>query len=129
MLDGSFELARHRPEADLALSAPAYDLRSANFGARTTLGGKTIVSATVKREWTSSDAARLTLPLTIAENGDIGRVSYALPYDDLVGRTAVTLRLDHEFSRRVALRASVTHERYGFGTTLSGVAAMLEIAN
>jgi hypothetical protein len=129
VFDASLEVARHRPEADLALSAPAYDLRSANFGARTALGGKTIVSATLKREWTSGDAARLNLPLTIAENGDIGRISYALPYDDLVGRTALTLRVDHEFNRRIALRASVTRERYGFGTMLNGVAAMLEIAN
>ena len=129
VFDASLEVARHRPQADLALSAPPYGLRSANFGARTTLGGKTMFSATLKREWTSADAARLNLPLTIAENGDIGRVAYALPYDDLVGRTALTLRVDHEFNRRIALRASVTHERYGFGAALNGVAAMLEIAN
>jgi hypothetical protein len=128
VLDASLEMARHRPQADLALSAPAFDMRSANFGARTALGAKTIVSATLKRDWTSGGAAQLSVPLTIAENGDIGRVSYALPYDELVGRTAVTLRLDHQINRSVALRASVTRERYGFGTTLNGIAAVVEIA-
>jgi hypothetical protein len=49
------------------------------------------------------------------------------PYDDLVARSAVTLRLDHQLSKQVALRAGLTSERYRFGTT--GVAAIVEIAN
>lgn len=127
-VEASLEVAHHRTQADLALSAPSYVLRSANFGARTMLGAKTAFSAAFKREWTSG-AAALNVPTTIAENGDIGRVSYALPYDDLVGRTSLTLRLDHEFNKQVALRAGYTRERYGFGLSVSGVAAILEIAN
>jgi hypothetical protein len=69
------------------------------------------------------------VPLTISENGDIGRVTYALPYDDLVGRTAFTLRLDHALTKRVDLRAALTHERYGFGVSVTGIAALLEVAH
>jgi subtilisin len=128
-VEGSLEIAHHRTTADLALSAPSFTMRTANLGARTALGAKTTLSAAFKREWTSGAAAELNLPTTIAENGDIGRVSYTLPYDDLLGRTSLTLRLDHEFSKQVALRAGFTRERYGFGLTVSGVAAIVEIAN
>jgi hypothetical protein len=129
VLEGSLEVSHHRTQAELALSAPAFDMRTANVGARTALGAKTTLSAALKREWTGGAAAQLNLPTTIAENGDIGRVSYTLPYDALVGRTSFTLRLDHEFSKQVALRAAFTSERYGFGLTVSGLAAMVEIAN
>jgi hypothetical protein len=94
---------------------------------RSMLGAKTALAAGVKREWTGGEAARLNVPLTINENGDIGTVTYALPYEDLVARTSLTLRLDHEVTRQVALRAAVTRERYGFGTSVTGFAAMLEI--
>jgi hypothetical protein len=104
-------------------------MRSLNLGARTPLTSKTTLSASLKREWTAGEAAQLSLPLTIAENGDIGRVTYALPYDDLVSRSAVTLRLDQRFNKQVALRAGFTRERYGFGVTVSGLAAVVEIAN
>jgi hypothetical protein len=87
------------------------------------------VSAGLKREWTGGEAARLQVPLTIAENGDIGRVTYALPYDEIVGRSTLTLRIDHALKKQVDLRASVTRERYGFGTTVTGIAAILEIVN
>lgn len=126
-LEGSFEIAHHRSQADQALSTPSFVMRTVSFGARTALAAGTSLATSLKREWTGGEAARLQVPLTIAESGALGRVSYALPYDELVGRTAVTLRLDHDFSRRVALRASATHERYGFGLSLSGVAAVLEI--
>jgi hypothetical protein len=129
VLEASFEVARHRTEASAALSAPAYAVRSAGFGARTQLGPKTTVSAGLKREWTGGEAARLHVPLTIDENGDIGRVTYQLPYDDLVGRTSFSLRLDHQLAPQVALRAGVTRERYGFGASASGIAAVLEITN
>jgi hypothetical protein len=129
VVEGSLEIAHHRTAAELALSAPSFTLRSANFGARTALGAKTTLSAALKREWTGGAAAALNVPTSIAENGDIGRVSYRLPYDDLLGRTALTLRLDHEFGKQVALRAGFTRERYGFGLTVSGVAAIVEIAN
>ena len=129
LVEASLEIAHHRTAADLALSAPPFVMRSANFAAHTALGAKTTLSAALKREWTGGAAARLNVPLTIAENGDIGRVSYTLPYDDLVGRTSLTLRLDHEFNKQVALRAGFTRERYGFGLTVSGLAAIVEIAN
>ena len=129
VLEASFEVAQHRTDANGMLSAPQFSVRSANLGARTALGARTTLSASVRRESTAGQAAQLTLPLTIAESGDIGRASYALPYKDLVGRTAFTLRLDHELGRQVALRAGLTQERYGFGTTVTGIAAMLEIAN
>src|SRR5688572_13085343 len=129
VLKASLEVARHRTEANGALTAPGHAVRSANFGARTMLGAKTTLSAGVKREWSGSEAVRLHVPLTIAENGDIGRVTYSLPYDDLVGRTALTLRVDHELTRQVDLRASVTRERYGFGASVTGIAVMLEIMN
>ena len=67
--------------------------------------------------------------MTIAENGDIGRLSYALPYDDLVARSSLTVRLDHQVTRQVALRAALTSERTGFGLTVNGAAALLEIAH
>ena len=57
------------------------------------------------------------------------RVSYALPYDELVGRTALTLRLDHQLTSTMDLRAALTHERYGFGVSLTGIAVLLEISN
>jgi hypothetical protein len=104
-------------------------VRSATFGARTVLGAKTMLSANLKREWSGSEAAHLHVPLTINENGDIGRVTYALPYDDLVGRTSLTLRLDHELTKQAALRAGLTRERYGFGASVTGIAAILEIMN
>jgi subtilisin family serine protease len=129
VVEGSLEIAHHRTTADLALSAPSFVMRSANLGASTALGAKTTLSAALKREWTGGAAAQLNVPTTIAENGAIGRVSYTLPYDDLLGRTSFTLRLDHEFNKQVALRAGLTRERYGFGLTVSGVAAIVEIAN
>jgi hypothetical protein len=129
VLKASLEVARHRTEATGALTTPAYAVRSANFGAQTALGTKTTLSAALKREWSGGEAARLNVPLTISENGDIGRMTYALPYDDLVGRTALTLRFDHELSRQVDLRASLTRERYGFGASITGIAAILEITN
>lgn len=125
----SIELARHSTEANAALTAPGYAVHSATFSARTALGTKTSVSAALKREWSGAEAARLQVPLTIAENGDIGTVTYALPYDELLGRTALTLRLDHELTRQVNLRAALTRERSGFGTSVTGIAAILEIAN
>jgi hypothetical protein len=39
------------------------------------------------------------------------------------------LRFDHEFTRQVALRAGVTRERYGFGASVTGIAAVVEITN
>jgi hypothetical protein len=56
-------------------------------------------------------------------------VTYTLPYDDLVGRTSLTLRLDHELARQMVLRAGVTRERSGFGASVTGIAAILEIVN
>jgi hypothetical protein len=129
VLEASLEIARHRTEANAALTAPDYAVRSANFGVKTFLGTKTTLSAALKREWSGNEAARLHVPLTISENGDIGRVTYALPYDDLVGRTSLTLRLDHALTRQVDLRAALTHERYGFGISVTGIAAILEITN
>ncbi len=128
LLEASYEIAHHRPDASLALSAPAFDVHSVSFGARTALRASTTLSASLRREWTRSEAAELRLPLTIAENGDIGQVSYALPYDELIGRTALNVRVDHELTRQVALRASFVQERYRFGVTVSGVAAILQIA-
>jgi subtilisin family serine protease len=129
VLEASLEIARHRTEANGPLTAPGYALRTVSLGARTALGARTTVSAGLKREWTGGEAARLQVPLTIAENGDIGRVTYALPYDELVGRSTLTLRIDHALKKQVDLRASVTRERYGFGTTVTGIAAILEIVN
>jgi len=129
VLEASFELAHHRPQASAALSSPEFAVRSVSLGARTAFGSKTMLSANLKRESTRGEAAQLNLPLTIAENGDIGRVTYTLPYDDLVGRTALNLRVDHQFNKQTALRAAFTRERYGFGTTITGVAAMVEITN
>ena len=127
VLNASLEVARHSPEANGALSAPAYAVRSLNLGARTLLGRKTTLSAGLKHEWSGSEAVRLHVPLTINENGDIGRVTYTLPYDDLLGRTAFTLRLDHALTSQVDLRLGLTRERDGFGTSVTGIAAMLEI--
>ena len=129
VLKTSLETASHRAEASGALSTPGYAVRAATIGARTMFGAKTALSADLKREWSGSEAAHLHVPLTINENGDIGRVTYALPYDDLVGRTSLTLRLDHELTRQVALRAGITHERHGFGASVTGIAAILEITN
>jgi subtilisin family serine protease len=126
-LEASLELAHHAVQSSPALSVPAYALRTARLGARTLLGAKTTLSADLRREWTAG-AAQLNVPLTINEAGDIGRATYALPYDDLVGRTAFMLRIDHQMSRQAELRAAVTRERYGFGTTVTGIAAILEIA-
>src|SRR5207302_4159917 len=117
----SFEVAQHRSDGNGMLNAPQFAVRSASVGAATALGAKTTLSGSVKRESAAGQAAQLQLPFTISANGDIGRVAYTLPYDDLVGRTALTLRLDHEFNRHVALRAAVTHERYGFATSVTGV--------
>jgi len=128
-LHASLEVSHHRLQSNGALAAPGYAMSAASFGARTLLGGRTLLSASLKREWTGSQAARLHVPLTISENGDIGRVTYALPYDDLVGRTAFTLRLDHALTKRVDLRAALTHERYGFGVSVTGIAALLELAH
>ncbi|HEX4927454.1 MAG TPA: S8 family peptidase, partial [Burkholderiales bacterium] len=124
LLDASFEVARHRTQADLALSAPAFATHTASLAARTDLGSKTTLSAGLQREWTGSEAALLQLPLTIGESGEIGRVAYRLPYDDLVGRTTLSVRLDHQFSKQIALRAGLTHERYGFGMAITGAAAI-----
>src|SRR3954469_14465456 len=129
LLEGSLEVAQHRSDGNGMLSAPQFAVRSASVGASTALGARTTFSASFKRESAAGQAAQLQLPSTISASGDIGRVAYALPYDDLVGRTALTLRLDHEFNRHVALRAGFTHERYGFATSVTGVAAVLEIAN
>ncbi len=127
VLEASLEVARHHTEGNAALAVPSYALRTARLGARALLGAKTTLSADVRREWSGDGAARLSVPLTINENGDIGRVTYALPYDDLVGRSALTLRVDHQLSREADVRAAVTRERYGFGTTVTGIAAVLEI--
>jgi len=129
VLEASLEVAQHRSDGNGMLSAPTYSMRSASIGASTALGVRTTLTASAKREAAAGQAAQLQLPFTISANGDIGRVAYTLPYDDLVGRTAFTLRLDHGFSKQVALRASFTRERYGFGTSVTGVAAMVEIAN
>ena len=129
VLKSAFEVAHHHAEANGVLSTPGYAVRAATFGARTLVGAKTTLSADLKREWSGGEAARLHVPLTINENGDIGRVTYALPYDDLVGRTSLTLRFDHELTKQVALRAGLTHERYGFGASVTGIAAILEITN
>ena len=129
ILKASMEVARHHAEANGVLSTPGYAVRSATLGARTLVGAKTTLAADLKREWSGGDAARLHVPLTINENGDIGRVTYALPYDDLVGRTSLTLRVDRELTRQVALRAGLTHERHGFGASVTGIAAILEITN
>jgi hypothetical protein len=128
-LKASLEVARHRTEANGALATPSYAVRSASFGARTVLGAKTTLSADLKREWSGSEAARLHVPLTIAESGEIGRLTYTLPYDDLVGRTAFTLRVDHALTKQVELRAALTRERYGFGASATGIAAVLEIVD
>jgi hypothetical protein len=128
-VEGSMELARHHAEANQALTAPSYAVRTATIGARTPLGPKTTVSASLKREWSGAEAAQLHVPLTIDESGAIGRVTYALPYDDLIGRTALSLRFDHRLSKRADLRAGITHERSGFGAAITGIAAVLEIAN
>ena len=127
VLKASLEVAHYRPEASRALSAPDYSLRSASLGARTALGPRTTLSASLRREW-SDDVARLGVPLTIDERGRIGVVSYDLPYQDLVGRTSFTLRVERALARHASLRASFTHERAGFGASVSGVAAVLEIA-
>jgi subtilisin family serine protease len=128
-LNAALEVARHRPQANGLLATPGYAVLSVNLAARTLLRPGTALAASFKRERAGSEAARLQVPLTIAENGDIGRVTYTLPYDDLVGRTALTLRLDHAVTKRVDLRAALTHERYGFGVSVTGIAALLEIAN
>lgn len=128
VLDASFEFARHRSEADGALSAPGFSMHTASLATRSAFGPKTTFSAAVKREWTGGEAAQLQLPLTIGESGDIGQMTYRLPYEDLVGRTTLMLRLDHQFNKRLALRAGVTHERYGFGMAITGAAAIVEIA-
>ena len=126
-LKASFEVAHHRAEGRGALSAPRYTLHSASLGARTALGRRTRLSAGVKRDW-SSDTARLSVPLTIDGEGNIGAVTYALPYQDLVGRTSFTLRVERAVTRRASLRASFVHERAGFGASITGVAAVLEVA-
>jgi subtilisin family serine protease len=128
VLKASFEVAHHQPEASGALTAPDYSLRSAAFGARRALGARTMLSASLKREW-SADAAQLHVPLTIDESGNIGAVTYTLPYQDLVGRTSLGLRLDQALTRQVSLRAGVTRERTGFGTTITGIAAVVEIVH
>ncbi len=127
VLEASLEVARHHTEGNAALAVPSYAVRTARLGARALLGAKTTLTADVRREWSGDGAARLSVPLTINENGDIGRVTYALPYDDLVGRSAFTLRIDHQLSRQADVRAALTRERYGFGTTVTGIAAVLEI--
>jgi hypothetical protein len=129
MLKASFELARHRAESSGALASPGYAVRSASVSARTALDARSSLSMEWKREWSGGNAARLDVPATIDETGAIGRVSYALPYDDLVGRTALTLRLDHRLARRIDLRTALTHERYGFGASATGIAAILEISD
>jgi len=133
VLEASLEVAQHRSDGrsdgNSMLSAPQFAMRSASLAATTALGARTSLSASLKRDSASGQAAQLQLPFTISESGDIGRVAYTLPYSDLVGRTAFTVRLDHELAKRVALRAGLTHERYGFGTNITGVAAMVEIAN
>ncbi len=128
-LNAALEVARHRPQANGLLATPAYAVLSANVAARALLRPGTALSASLRRERAGNEAVRLQLPLTIAENGDIGRVAYALPYDDLIGRTALTLRLDHALTKRVDFRAALTHERYGFGVSVTGIAALVEIAN
>jgi subtilisin family serine protease len=128
-LSASLEVAQHRLQSSGPLSAPGYAISSASFGARTRLGTGTLLSASLKHEWSGSEAARLRVPMTIDENGAIGSVTYALPYDLLVGRTALTLRLDHRLARQVDLRVALTHERYGFGASITGIAALLEIAD
>ena len=128
LLNASLETAHHRSEASGALTAPDYAVHSASFGIRHSLGAGTTVSADLRRDWSGNDSLSLHVPLTIDENGDIGRVTYTLPYDALVGRTAFTLRLDHQLGRRTTLRAGLTHERSGFGVSVTGLAAVLEFA-
>jgi hypothetical protein len=126
-LEASFEIAHHQPDASLALAAPPFELRAASLMARTPLGAKTTFSAAFKREWARGEAAQLELPTTIAEDGSIGRVSYRLPYEDLLGRTTLDFRVDHALTKRAALRAGFTQERYGFGVSITGVSALIEI--
>ena len=126
VLKASFEVAHHRAEAAGALTAPDYSLRAAAFGARHVLGARTTLSASLRREW-SGDAAQLHVPLTIDSSGNIGRVTYTLPYQDLVGRTSLSLGLDRALTRQASLRASLTREQTGFGLSVTGVAAVLEI--
>ena len=76
-----------------------------------------------------SIAAQLHMPLTIDSSGNIGRVTYTLPCQDLVGRTSLGLRLDQSLSRAASLRASLTHERSGFGISITGLAAVIEIVD
>jgi hypothetical protein len=127
VLEASVEIARHHTEGNAALTVPSYAVRTARLGARALLGAKTTLTADVRREWSGEGAARLSVPFSINENGDIGRITYALPYDDLVGRSAFTLRVDHQLTRQADVRAAVTRERYGFGTAVTGIAAVLEI--
>ncbi|HYY62199.1 MAG TPA: S8 family peptidase, partial [Burkholderiales bacterium] len=68
IVEGSLEIAHHRTQGELALSAPPFVMRSASLGARTALGAKTTLSAAFKRDWMGG-AAQLNVPLTIAENG------------------------------------------------------------
>jgi hypothetical protein len=126
-LRAAFETARHRAEPLGVLDASGYAMHSASLGARTVLARGTTLSASIRREW-SADAAELRVPLTIDEQGTIGAIAYALPYEDLAGRSAVTLRLDRQLTRGVAVRASVMRERSGFGVSVDGAAAILEIA-
>ncbi|HEX2198323.1 MAG TPA: S8 family peptidase [Burkholderiales bacterium] len=126
-LSASLEISHHRQRSSGPLSAPGFAVSSASFGARTRLGAGTALSASLKHEWSGGEAARLQLPLTIDESGAIGSVTYALPYDLLLGRTAFTLRLDHRLAKQVDLRVALTHERYGFGASVTGMAALLEI--
>ena len=128
VLNASFEVARHHSEAEGTLSAPDYSLRSASLAARRAFGARTTLSASFKREW-SGDAAQLHVPLTIDESGSIGRVTYTLPYQDLVGRTSLSLQLDQALTRQASLRAGITRERTGFGTTVTGIAAVVEIVH
>ena len=128
LLNASLETAQHRSEASGALTAPDYAVHSASFGIRHSLGAGTTVSADLRRDWSGNDSLSLHVPLTIDENGDIGRVTYTLPYDALVGRTAFSLRLDHQLGRQTTLRAGLTHERNGLGVSVTGLAAVLEFA-
>jgi subtilisin family serine protease len=129
ILNASLEAARHRPHASAMLTTPDYAVRSASFGVRGVLGPKTTLSGNLRREWSGGEAARLDVPLTISENGAVGRATYTLPYADLVGRTAFTLRFDHQLARQADLRVGFTRERDGFGTSATGIAALVEIVN
>jgi subtilisin family serine protease len=129
LLKASLEVTRYRPQSDGQLSTSPYSIHTASVMASTALGAKTRASVTLRHDWGRNEAATLFVPLTINENGDIGKAAYGLPYEDLVGRTSLSLRLDQALSKRINLRTSLTRERSGFGASATGVAALLEFVH